>query len=256
MDHENPIQLPSNEKLLASAVQFLVQGEDDEAASILLACELDVQFTGNADHWTGIAIYDLRAVVAGPRPAYDILTGDRDHPVRKAMETAIRAVTPDRTYVSDIVPRAALIDIGPDWRSEMVDIVRGKSIHNQGNIIQGKPVHLWQHLRFRSPPEIRIAEALDAIEGVVFFPNCMGRLMGDDGWRVNREPDFLVCYRGKWGILEIDGMAYHASAAKDHDRDRLFRSQGIKVVEHFDATESYETPKSVVDKFLKILMHS
>jgi hypothetical protein len=84
---------------------------------------------------------------------------------------------------------------------------------------------------------MRIAVALDR-SGVLFLPNCMGRLSGSTG-RKNLECDFLVCHEGKWGILEVDGEPYHPAkrAAQDHERDRLFKAHGIRVVERFDARE-------------------
>jgi hypothetical protein len=110
----------------------------------------------------------------------------------------------------------------------------------------------WNNLCFRSETEIRIARAFDKVQGVLFLPNAQARL-GHPRGRENREPDFLVCYRGKWGILEVDGQKYHPSAAKDHARDRLFKLHGISVVEHFDATDCYENPEHVVKQFLYLL---
>jgi hypothetical protein len=39
----------------------------------------------------------------------------------------------------------------------------------------------------------------------------------------------------------------------DHTRDRVLRSHGITVVEHFDASECFEKPADVVRKFLCLL---
>jgi hypothetical protein len=60
--------------------------------------------------------------------------------------------------------------------------------------------------------------------------------------RQNREADFLVCHKGKWGILEVDSPSSHppTRTVKDHERDRLFKAHGIRVVEHFDAGECWE----------------
>ncbi len=50
----------------------------------------------------------------------------------------------------------------------------------------------WQNLYFSSVSEVKIAQALDRV-GVLFFPNCRGRLTTIQG-RQNRECDFLICY--------------------------------------------------------------
>ena len=52
-----------------------------------------------------------------------------------------------------------------------------------------------------------------------------------------------------------NGEPFHPATrtVEDHKRDRLFRSHGIQVVEHFDATECYKDPDRVVRDFLKLL---
>jgi hypothetical protein len=114
----------------------------------------------------------------------------------------------------------------------------------------------WKNLRFRSQSEVRIAQALERA-GALFLPNCMAHLQGLDGPE-NKEADFLVCHNGKWGILEVDGEPFHPPkrTAQDHERDRLFRAHGIRVVEHFTATDCYNEPGSVVGRFLEILMQA
>jgi very-short-patch-repair endonuclease len=61
---------------------------------------------------------------------------------------------------------------------------------------------------------------------------------------------------GKFGILEVDGRPYHQTAADDHERDRLFKRYGIRVIERFDATRCWNEPDKVVQEFLEILSSS
>ena len=70
--------------------------------------------------------------------------------------------------------------------------------------------------------------------------------------------DFLVCADGKWGILEVDGEPFHppSRTVADHDRDRVFRLHGVRVVEHFEASECFNNPDQVVAKFLELLRKS
>lgn len=97
---------------------------------------------------------------------------------------------------------------------------------------------------------MRIAQCLDQA-GVLFVPNGLVRLGAKR--RENRRPDFLICYLGKWGILEVDGQPYHPSAARDHDRDRLFLTHGLRLVQHFTAEECYRSAPQVVEQFLALL---
>ena len=68
----------------------------------------------------------------------------------------------------------------------------------------------------------------------------------------------MVCHEGKWGVLEVDGEPFHPAsrAAQDHERDRVFKAHGIRVVERFDARECFENAKGVVQKFLGILKNA
>jgi hypothetical protein len=122
--------------------------------------------------------------------------------------------------------------------------------------IQPKKIE-WQRLYFSSVSEVKIAQALDRV-GVLFFPNCRGRLNTTEGRR-NRECDFLVCYEGIWGILEVDGEPYHppSRAAEDHKRDGFFLDHGIWV-HRFDSNECFKYPDDVVQRFLQRLkrLHS
>lgn len=111
--------------------------------------------------------------------------------------------------------------------------------------------HEWKGFWFRSRTEIRIAKALDRA-GLLFYPNSKARLNKAE-FRVNRESDFLVFRAGKFGILEVDGRDYHQTAADDHERDRLFKRYGIRVIERFDATRCWNEPDKVVQEFLEIL---
>ncbi|WP_414551184.1 pentapeptide repeat-containing protein [Anabaena sp. CCY 0017] len=125
--------------------------------------------------------------------------------------------------------------------------------NNQGvQFYSNQKTHTWQRLTFRSKTEIKIAEALDRAE-VLFLPNCLARLNTPNG-RANKEADFLICYNGKWGILEVDGP-YHTPERRveEQERERIFRRHGIKVVERFDSSRCYENPDEVVQEFFKML---
>jgi hypothetical protein len=71
-----------------------------------------------------------------------------------------------------------------------------------------------------------------------------------------REPDFLICYRGKWGILEINGDDFHSGpiqTAKDHDRARRFNHYGVFFIQAYPLDRCKNRPGDVVDEFLHLL---
>lgn len=216
----------------------------------MLSCELECEDSGDSGWQGDERIWAVHIKLTGPRAAYDVL-GQTDHKITKAVRNALEAVIPSDRYIKHFTVHAELVEMDPDWREEILEIARGKGVHNQGR--RGPTAISWMNLNFRSKSEMRIAQALDR-EGVLFLPNSAVRLTSPEGRR-NREPDFLICADGKWGILEVDGEPFHTPSrtVHDHERDRLFRAHGVKVVEHYDSSECFERPENVVSNFLKLL---
>lgn len=217
---------------------------------MLLACSIEERVYGSSSYSGDKVIRSVYLRLRGPRTAVDILS-DPTHPLYASVHRALQSVLHHDECLVPLEIRMELADLDKGWREELTEIARGRGVHNQA--VSAEPARIWRGLRFRSASEVRIAEALDR-GGVLFFPLCLGRVTGPEG-RVNREPDFLVCHEGRWGILEVDGEPFHPPqrAAHDHERDRLFKKHGIRVVEHYDATRCYENPDEVVANFLSIL---
>lgn len=234
----------------ASAARFLIDGNEEDAASVLLSCSFNVYPSGDTWMSGDEVLSAVHVELHGPRAAYETLNDD-NNPISVAIQRAISAVLPSDEYVKHFTIHAEHIEIDPDWRDELLEIARGKGIHNQA--IGGFNARTWMNLNFRSQSEIKIAQALDRAS-VFFLPNCKGRLGGNQN-RKNREADFLICSEGKWGIIEVDGEPFHppSRTTQDHERDRLFRKHGIRVVEHYDANRCYQNPNEVVSEFLKLL---
>ncbi len=211
---------------------------------MLINCGVDIQWHEEWAHEGQFVV-----ILTGPRAVYDKLN-DPGQGYYSVIEHAFDAVTEIGLRCRTVRIRAERIKPGPNWRQEANERIEGKTITNQGVPFKEGMILWWQNLRFRSETERRIARALE-LTGVLFFPNCMARLTTEEG-RANREPDFLVCDRGKWGILEVDGIAFHQAAAMDHKRDRAFRLYGMRV-ERFPASECYNDAPKVVERFLKAL---
>lgn len=110
----------------------------------------------------------------------------------------------------------------------------------------------WNKLKFRSPGEVSIAEALSQ-EEVMFFP-----MAAAVAGVKKREPDFLVVSGGRWGILEVQGKTYHPpeTAAEEHNRARWFKKYGIRHIEFYDHQHCQSDPQGVVSEFLELLRTS
>jgi len=253
---------PLPEQLFASAVRYLLDGHEQDAATLLLACSVSIERLEQRAGGT-LAMMSIR----GPRAFYEMASSVKDHDrfspsseisretkifqqTLKTMENAIKAVMPFPIEMIQVDYRAQLVELDDDWRKELLEIARGKTVHNQA--VEAERALIWNNHRFRSQSEIRLASALEQAR-VLFLPNCKVRLGLSK--RENREPDFLVCYKGKWGIIEVDGEPFHppARTVEDHERDRLFLAHGVKLVQHFDAAECFENAEGVVKKFLYLL---
>lgn len=239
--------LKNPELLLANATEFLIEGQEFHEAGILLLCS-DIQvFTGDDNYGsTKVDIY-----LTCERAIYNIFQ-ERTHRSTMTIRDAFNAILPLEYRVDRIFGRVKVkSSFGENWRTEMLEMIEGKRPLNQGTPIKDAPRFEWEHLYFRSPAEVKIAQALEEFK-VLFLPNCMARLSLDTT-RVNREADFLVCHAGKWGILEVNGDTYHTSAAKDHQRASIFRQYGIRVFLFYEASRCLREPRNVVIEFLKDL---
>lgn len=272
------VGVPDSDDLLGRAVRFLIDGGDNKAAAILVGSRLKIRIDGVYDNelrtrirlgdrsaddfWVG-AFLDVTYVVEAPRVGYDALEEqyvnevERDWDVYYVGETireALRAVTPYDIQVRDIAARFDQTPAVEGWRKDVAALLLGRETHNQAS--GPGPMRMWENLRFRSESEKRVAQALDTA-GAMFLPNCRARATDDEARRTV-EPDFLVCWKGKWGILEVDGEPFHppTRTVHDHTRDRVFKTHGVMVVEHFDASECFERPAEVVRKFLTLLERS
>jgi very-short-patch-repair endonuclease len=52
---------------------------------------------------------------------------------------------------------------------------------------------------------------------------------------MTREVDFLVTYRSRVGVVEVDGDTHRNRYAADQSRDRFLRDAGINLVERIVA---------------------
>jgi hypothetical protein len=109
-------------------------------------------------------------------------------------------------------------------------------------------------LLFRSKTEARLFDELKK-RNVLVLP-LPAAVLGGRGEK--REPDFLICQDGNWGVLEVMGDQYHTpqNASKDHERARAFKEYGIYFIEFYDAARCYNHTKEVVDEFLTHLARS
>jgi hypothetical protein len=159
--------------ILASAVSYLIEGQELYEASVLLLCT-NLSMTVGSSYYSGNdALTDVSIELEGNRAVYEIIN-DENHQATIAIKRAIQASLNTNYYLTSLSCRSVYTDFGSDWRSKLLDAIQGKIPLNQGVAIQDKPRYSWEYLFFRSSYEIAIAKALDEYK-VLFLPNCMAR---------------------------------------------------------------------------------
>jgi hypothetical protein len=151
--------------------------------------------------------------------------------------------------LADVVVRPKLGPVDDNWRDNVRASLEGES-SNQGRPFDGRPRIVYNGLFYRSQSEVAIARTLDQIETLLYLPDC-----ASSSHNVVREPDFLIFYRGRAGVLEVDGPTHKGQAADDHQRDSFFQRHGL-FVKRYRSEDCVQTPEVVVKDFLQLLIKS
>lgn len=224
---------PDARAFLHTMRKVLESANESDLAALLVGAQLEFQTTGTFSrrrwdaYWTTVVL----------RVRADQLARYTDKVKARLLVVADSVMPPEIGYDLMEISIGAVLEAPPDEDQPMP----GPTF---------KPERLIKHdeLHFRSKTETRIYDALKK-RNVLFFANATAVLGGKN---IKREPDFLICKEGRWGILEVMGEAYHpaATAMRDHDRARLFKDYGIAVIEFYDAARCYNAPEDVVTDFL------
>lgn len=136
-----------------------------------------------------------------------------------------------------------------NWRSDLANSISVLNANQAIFTFRDSPKIIHEGLSFRSKTEIKLYEAL-LKRGLLVLPLPLA-VLGSQ--RRYKEPDFVVCYKGKCGILEIHGDKWHPpeTAAQEHERHREFINLGVNIFEIFAADRCWRDPEGVVNDFLK-----
>lgn len=153
--------------------------------------------------------------------------------------------------------REILPDVGPDWQDNLRQLLGGKPSNHARRTRNEPPRWAEDALSFTNDGELKVYQALKKIQGMCpsddtlgIFPLAGGRLPGRT-W----EPDVLVTYKKRAGVLEIDGPHHNARRAMDRTRDSLWLDAGVAFVDRIPV-EALSDPKELdasLKKFLKRL---
>jgi hypothetical protein len=245
------------EKIFRTWIHLLLDSNYRELAALIVDGKLSIDQTqwGNSSPQLENIFIDL------PTSAYSIIMTNTLF--QEALIKSLALVTKGYVHTQDkaenvpISFRVKLIEVEENWIQKVKNLIINSKGSNQGLITEkvfsrrGEQSLLYNEMKFASRSEIRIAQELEERK-VLFFPLPLA-VRSDTGalYEDHREPDFLVCQDGVWGILEV---AYHPDRyEKDSEKDVWFKKSGILCTQHYTAERCYNHPSEVVDEFLQIL---
>lgn len=242
------------EALLAAAVRRLIKLDKPEAALALAEAAI-VRMIGQRN-WTEVM---LHVEVSGDH--FDALTkpevyandeGENDfgNPYTihgsSLLARVFTTVLPTGIECGDVEVKIRNEPVTDDWREQVrAGLDSGPS--NQGRPFGTSKILTYAGLNYRTPSEVAIAKVLDQSEDILFLPNCSA-VSG----KVQKEPDFLIFFRGRVGILEVDGGSHIGRMADDSLRDSYFQRQSM-FIKHYPAERCESDPTWVVKDFLRLL---
>ncbi|MDJ0579834.1 hypothetical protein [Crocosphaera sp.] len=246
------------EQWIADAVKSLIKRGEETTALFLMDCSLNLKDHDICFEFNGDNTFELVSVyIECSLHQYEVLEND-SHDITLKVKQAISTTKPYEIAIRNdgngIYPLLKKEQHPENWREQYKESILGQKIHNQGlpEDKTGKyKRYQWNNFELGSLAELAIARELDTRD-LVFFPNSKART------KINKSsyiiiPDFLVCCKGKWGILQCDHESTHPYAAEDHKKDRYFRIHGVKVIERYDYEDCVKNAKNVVDQFLNLL---
>ncbi|MFE0488617.1 hypothetical protein [Streptomyces griseoaurantiacus] len=170
--------------------------------------------------------------------------------VREHLDSVFKQVSARLDYgVTWFGIRETLPQIGPDWRERLREMMSADRPTNQARrTMPEKPQWVQDRLAFTNSGELRVYQGLKHLqekdlpseETISIFPLPNGRVPGHT-W----EPDLLVTYKGRAGVLEIDGPDHRARRAMDMSRDHLLRDAGMAFVDRLPV-EVINDPKELL----------
>jgi hypothetical protein len=236
------------DSIIHAAVRRALQRGDRELAALLLDATVASTDDLGTDGMDAVVAVDL----ATTPEALDLLKRyARPDEARgqSALAELLNEVWPAGYWVGRVDVRVRLEETAPDWREQLRGLVEGGP-SNQGRPFGTSPVLTHGGLNYRSRAEVAIAQVLEQSEDILFLPNSAAA-----AGKVQREPDFLIFYKGRAGVLEVDGPTHAGRLADDTLRDSYFQRQGL-FVKHYPAERCQSEPQLVVREFLGLLLRA
>ncbi|MER5634329.1 hypothetical protein CP967_02535 [Streptomyces nitrosporeus] len=251
------VELTDDEVIGAASILLAQRGHTKAAALMLDVTTVRIErHTFEEESMSHSYVRELEEVVLELEPHLIHNTGYLRNDIRSAFETVGMSCgrNIEDVHIREVIPR-----VGPNWREQLARELKGGHQSNQARKVRLEPrhpsedgIHLtneWEHRVYQVLKEHQVR--LPSNETIGIMPLGALRVPGH-----TFEPDFLITYRGRVGVIEVDGPHHKGRASADRSRDRLFKHAGVREVDRLcveDSTTKEEVQKFVTD-FLKHLI--
>jgi hypothetical protein len=237
-----------NERLLRTYIELVRHSSKPQLAALLVDAEVLVESEN----------YDYLDEVFVGIPACYVHIVLNDNSILEHFRECMKLLLSGKYYNPDRIQFGTrFMEPEDNWQELVKSLIMRSKEPNQGVVTtivrqreQKEPLK-YNEMKFGSATEIRVAQELEKRK-ILFFPLPLAvRAETGKNFQDHREPDFLICHEGVWGILEV---AFHPGRyEQDKQKDEWFKKSGILCVEHYTAEECFNNTASVIDKFLSIL---
>lgn len=241
------------DEALAYTSQMLVRRNFKEAASAMLRI---VRF--EFDDY-----YDFGRPIPGVYLEYEPEDESLFRRHKEQIEDTFREVVRRKDFDLEWVEfREVLPDVSYGWREQLVGVLRGQRRTNQARVVRDRGSRwIEDGLYFTNPGELEVYRKLKRLqeenfppeENFSIFPLARGRIPGH-----TREPDFVIAYQGRTGILEIDGPHHNSRRSHDASSEHLYRDAGISFIDRVsvEALDDDTELEQVLTRFFRRLKES
>ncbi|MFJ7112657.1 hypothetical protein ACIQW4_05625 [Streptomyces albogriseolus] len=244
---EEERQRLNREKVLGGSAFLLHEQGDVEVAGLAAEAELEELIL-----WRVESDYTEKGFKAVLRVEPHLFAHYTEEILNK-IAAAMRATMPHDETIDEIEARPSTARVSSDWRKQL-KIANDSGPNNQALGIRMEPQHPMEDgLHFTNVWEQRVYTVLKERQAILPDNDTIG-ILPLPRMKVRKsipvEPDFLITYRGRVGIIEVDGH-YHRgprSRADDNSRERLIRNAGVRQIDRIHVQDS--TSKDDVEKFV------
>lgn len=209
---------------LGHTVALLVQRGEREVAELILDVEkVQIEYDHQGQSW------DIWFDVAPEQRSR--FSEERLNRLREVCQEVCERLNYEWFWIG---VREILPSVGPQWREQFRRQAEKRPTNNGRRVRAGTVRFGEDYLAFTNEGERKVYRTLRQIQEkdlpsedtIGIYPLPGGRVPHRT-W----EPDFLVTYKGRAGVLEVDGPHHKGRRAMDLSRDHLLRDSGIAFVD-------------------------